>query len=491
MNDLAEKALHGLDVVRRGIAARPVAALGAGGFAIDAVIVVTGARIGADPAAVPIDHWLGLLPAAGYRITGVAMGAVMLAAIGALIGLWLFTLRVSRVRGFGDRQLWMLAALWATPFVIGPPLLSTDIYGYVVHGLLARHGLSPYHHGPLALGNLRVVESIDPTGRSARSTDGPLASLGEHLAVSVSDGRVIPALLVLRVVAVLSVVVIGHLAADLAGTRRADALCLTIVNPAVLIFVVSAGHVAGVLGAVLIATLAAASQGRWGLAVVLVCIAAGLKPVALLVVPAVVAAHAIGGRVRIAWRIGLRDAGIAVATLAVVALAVPFGLGWITNLAAAARGHVPFAPSSLIADVIGFVVPSASYDDLAAGGRIATGVAGATVVCYLYATIRARPLEHTMGFALLAGGVLAPVLFPSSLLWGILCLAPTAMGARRDWVIALSCAACVLAPAGLGNRGGQYATIGALALIAVVLLPRLRVRHHNWLLTAGRVSVGD
>lgn len=490
MNDLAEKALHGLDVARREIAARPVLSLATAGFLVAAVVVVTGGRIGAARASLPIGHWFGLLPGAGYRITGIAMGAVLLAAIVALIGLWLLTLRVSRVRRFGDRELWTIAALWATPFVIGPPLLSTDIYGYVARGLLARHGLSPYHHGPIALGDLRIVDAIDPVWRTARSTDGPLASLGEHLAVSVTGGKVIPTVVVLRIVAALSVIVIGRLAADLAGPRRANALCLTILNPAVLILVVSAGSVAGVLGAVLLATLLAASQRRWVQAVVLACVAAGLKPVALLAVPAVIVVHAIGNRARIAWRIGLRDVAIAAVTLAVIVLAVPFGLGWIANLSAAAHEQVPFAPSSVIADVVGFIVPSASFDDLAAGGRIAAGVAGVTVLAYLFTTIGSRPLERTIGFALLAAAILAPVVYPSFLLWGMLCVAPSAMGARRDWVIALSCVACVLTPVGLGERGGQYATIGALALIAVVLVPRLLVRRHNALVTGSQLSAG-
>ena len=73
------------DAARREIVARPVPALAATGFGFAAVIVVTGGRIGAAPAAVPLNHWLGLLPEAGYRITGVAMGVVMLAAIGALL----------------------------------------------------------------------------------------------------------------------------------------------------------------------------------------------------------------------------------------------------------------------------------------------------------------------------------------------------------------------------------------------------------------------
>jgi hypothetical protein len=167
---------------------------------------------------------------------------------------------------------------------------------------------------------------------------------------------------------------------------------------------------------------------------------------------------------------------------------VPFGLGWINNLSAAAHEHVPFAPSSLIADLIGLVIPSASFDDLATGGRIAAGFAGVTVLLYLFATLRTRPLERTIGFALLAAAVLAPVVYPAFLLWGVLCLAPAAMGSRRDWVIAISAVACVASPVGLGTRGGQYAALGAFVVIAAVLLPRLTMRYRATVAAAAQTA---
>ena len=205
MNDLAEKALHGLQAARREIAARPVPALAVGGFAAAAVIVVTGGRIGAAPAAVPLDRWFGLLPSAGYRIGGIGMGAAMFAAIIALLGLWLLALRVSRQRRFSVADVWTIAGAWAVPFTVGPPVLSTDVYGYVAHGLLMRDGLSPYHHGPSTLGAQRIVAAIDPSWRSAHSTDGPLTLLVEHLAVSVSGGSAVGAVVVLRLIAIVSV----------------------------------------------------------------------------------------------------------------------------------------------------------------------------------------------------------------------------------------------------------------------------------------------
>ncbi|HZZ95696.1 MAG TPA: hypothetical protein VFE19_01680 [Jatrophihabitantaceae bacterium] len=472
MNDLAEKALHGLDIARREIAARPVTSLGIAGFVVSGAVVFTGGRLGPAPAAVPLDHWLGLLPPAGYQVTGVAMGAVMLAAIGALLALWLLTMHVSRARNFLPSQVWTIATMWAVPFAVGPPQLTTDVYRYVAAGELARRAHSPYHHGADSLGNLRLIDVIDPAWRSARSTDGPLTTLIDHLAVSVSGGSVIAAVVVLRIVAVLSVIALGRLAADLAGTRRTAAVCLAVLNPAVLLVVVSAGLVTGLIAALLLAAILAARRRRWLRAVILACIAAGLKPIVLITVAAIITVHVLGLPAPARLRAALRDGVVALLGLTVCVFSVPFGLGWIANLSSAMHARTAFAPASVVGNLMGFVVSAASYDDLVAGGRIAAGFAAVTVLGYLFLTVRTRSLEATIGFALLAVGILAPVLYPSYLLLGVLCLAPTATAVRRDWVIALSCVACVLAPVGLGDRGGLYATCVALAIIGGWLLVR-------------------
>ena len=341
MNDLAEKALDGLIAARRAIAARPVPALGVSGFVFASTIVVTGARLGAAPAAVPIDRWLGLLPEAGYHITGVAMGLVMLAAIVGLLATWIVAFVVAVRTRLATRALWTLGAVWALPFVVGPPLLSTDVFGYVARGLISRAGGSPYSRAPSDLGELRIVDAIDPTWRGTQSSDGPLSTLLGHLVVSLCGGAIVPALLVFRVIALASVVVIGRCAHELsAGHRPQSALCLTILNPAVLLFVVSAGQLVGLFAALLLVTLVATRRRRWAGAAVSVALAAALKPAALVAVPVVIAYHVFGQPRREIWRRGLRDVGLIAAVLTASTLAVPRGLGWLANLGDAFHEHL-------------------------------------------------------------------------------------------------------------------------------------------------------
>ncbi len=486
MNDLVEKVLHGFGQARERIARRPLVLLCVGGFAAASLTMFAGARIGAAPAALPLDTWLGLLPRAGYEVSDLVPGLSMLAGIAVLCGLWLLIVLAARGRRLDEAQLWTLAASWSFPFVLGPPLLSTDVFGYVAHGLLARNQLNPYHHGPSALGDSILVNAIDPTWRSAASTQGPLGSALEHLLVIVGADNPLAAVLLFRALAVASVVAIGQLAAELAGHRRASAIAVTVLNPLTLLYLVSAAHLDALFVALVLASLVAAAQRRWTRALLLVCIAAGLKPIGLVAVVAVVVAHSARQQPGFAWRVALRDATVALAALIASVLSVPYGLGWAANLGTVTREHTPFAPASVVSDVISVIVTSASFDDLATGGRLSLVLAGATAVAYLLVTVRARPLEHTVGYALLALGLCGPVLYPWFLSWGVLVLAPTAIRARRDWVLALSVAACVLAPAGFVQHTAERVSLAALALIGAALFACLAARRERSLRAASQ-----
>lgn len=470
MNDLAEKALDGLIAARRAVRARPVPALAGVGFVAAGAVVVTGARLGAAPAAVPINRWLGLLPDAGYRITGAGMGLAMLVAIIALLATWIVTFVVAVRTRLSERQLWSLAAMWSLPFVIGPPLLSTDVFAAVARGLLSQAGISPYSKPPSRLGDLRIVDAIDPTWRGAQSSDGPLSTLLGHLVATLCAGAVVPAVLVFRFLALVSVVVVGRCARELAtGRRRQTAQCLTILNPLVMLFVVSAAQLVGVLLALLLVALVAVRRRRWAAAAVTFALAAALKPVALVAVPVLIAYHAFGqARREIARRVA-RDVGLVAVVFAALTAAVPHGLGWIADMGEAFHEHVGYTPSNAVANLIGLVVPAA-YDDVQTGARIATAVAGVIAVIALLATLRARPLEQTLGFALLTTALAAPVLYPQFVLWGVICLAPRASATQRNWLVALSCAACLASPDGLGPRGGEIAAFAGIAGVALTLV---------------------
>lgn len=488
MNDLAEKALRGLNVARREVVAHPMITFGTLGFAISTALVVAGSRVNAARPTRPISTWLGLQDTHGARPTDWAPGAAMLGAVVALVVLWLVVVRYVRRHDQRENRLWGVAATWALPFVLGPPLLGTSVQSYVAFGLLQRHGLSPYDFGPNRLDADRIVAAIEPGARGTPSSAGPLGTLVQHLAVSASAGSAVGALLILRVVGVVAAVLIGRFAADLSGMLRSRALTLTILNPLLLLYVVSAARLDGLMLALALAAINAANQRRWMASIVLACIAGSVSGQAFVILPAIVTVHWLGRRSVPTWLLLGRDVLVAAVTTALAGFPVRDGFGWLWTIAKQFSAHTPFAVTSGVAKLLTPVVRGASYDDLAAGARITAITAMVCVIGYLLVTARQRALERTAGYALLALALLAPVLYPWYLLWGTLCLAPTANGSRRTAVLALCAAGCLLTPPGFTPTTTNVITGIALALVAAAAgFPAVRRTQRSRLaLSAGR-----
>jgi len=98
------------------------------------------------------------------------------------------------------------------------------------------------------------------------------------------------------------------------------------------------------------------------------------------------------------------------------------------------------------------------------------------IVIYLLATARDRSLNRTVGYGLLALALSGPVVYPWYMLWGILCLVPTARVARLDWLVLASGLFCVIAPPGFGsNTTVIFATIEVMIALAMIS-PRVLAR---------------
>ncbi|MDT4978440.1 MAG: alpha,6-mannosyltransferase [Pseudonocardiales bacterium] len=476
MTELNQGALRVLTFARNGVRSHPATALAIAGFIAASVVVVAGGRIGTVKATIPLTTWLGLLSAQGRGSGDYLPGTLMLGAIIALIGLWIIAIRLFRSGERAERRVWWIAGAWSIPFVVGPPMLSNDVWTYAAQGLMQRNGLDPYSVGPSALGNVHVVAAVDPAWRSLPSPYGPLATTVQHLAIAISGGSPLGAALVFRALGVVCFIAIGLLAADLAGRRRIQALTLTILNPLLLLHVVSGAHLEGIMCALLLGALVAANQGRWLLAVVVACAAGSVKAPAFIAVLAIIAMHGEGYRGWAAWRIMARDIALAAVSILGMTVIVRNGWGWLQALNTPTLGHTPLAPASLVADLFDPVVRAASFDDLAAGGRITTMLAAVCIVIYLTVTARRRPLPRTVGYGLLAVGLLGPVVYPWYLLWAVVCLAPTARAAHRDWIVLISAFACVLNPPGFTSTISTDLSIAALVLVGVIVALQHRAR---------------
>lgn len=441
-----------------------------GGAAAGIAVVVGGGQVGPLPGSVRLTGWLGLQAAdAVDPATEWWPGALMTAGMATLVALWLVALRLR----LGQRQIWKIAGWWSAPLILGPPVLSSDVYTYVAQGLMTVHGFDPYHGGPNELGSLTAVRAVDPTWRGVPSPYGPLATLVERLAVQIGGGAV-GGILVLRLLAVLSVVGLGVFGVRLvARERRPLVLTLLVLNPLVLLQVVSAVHFEGLMTALTVAALLALRRGHPRLAIVLAFAAGAVKAPALVVVLAVAAAAVIGLR----WRDAIRDllvsATVATACAAVMSLAFPpDAWGWIKALETPTQGRTPIAPATLLSDLLGHIVPFAANADVEQAGRIASlGLAGCIVLALLL-TVAHRPLPATAGLALLAVALLGPVLYPWYLLWGLVCLAPFVRGRQISWYAAVSVIGAMTKLWGLTTPANVAVTAAVLVGAAIVAFGR-------------------
>jgi hypothetical protein len=272
------------------------------------------------------------------------------------------------------------------------------------------------------------------------------------------------------------------------GSHRARALTLSVLNPLVLLYVVSSPHLDGLMMAFVLASLAAADQRRWLVSVALACIAGSVTAQGFVVLPVVIAVHWLGRRTVAVWRLVGRDLLVAIVITGVIGIAVPDGFGWLSTVGKQFSNHTPFSVAGAIGKALTPIVRGASYDDLAVGGRITAMTAMVCVIGYLVATASHRALERTAGYALLAMGLLAPVLYPWYVLWGALCLAPTANGARRAGVLTLGAAACVLTPPGFSIATTNVITSIDLVVVAGIAAGVLFLSRHR---QAETVSAGS
>lgn len=450
----------------------------AAGFAASALTVVAGGHVGTVRVNIPLSTWFGLLSRNGYRPgESVVPGLLLMAGIAGLVVLWLLLVRGPHPAVRTERQVWLMAGAWVTPLLVGPPLLSNDVYSYAAQGLLVDRGLDPYSVGPSALGNGPALGAVDPSWRSVPSPYGPLATWFQHFAVVLAGGNPLGAVIVFRLAAAACVVGIGVLAAALAGPRRIPALTLIVLNPLVLIQVISAAHLEGLLCVLLLGALLAQRRGNHVLSIVLGCAAAAIKVPAMVVVMATIVARQRGARP--VWLAVARDIGLAIAACLGFTMLVPHGWGWISALNTPTLSYTTGAPASVLADVLHLFIRWASFDDLAMAGRAAALLAAVCIVAYLTATTRQRPLEVTVGFGLLAIALLSPVIYPWYLLWGVLCLAPVARGVLRKLIIVTCASAAAMAVPGLPGYAADLIA-AALAGCAAVMLFGVRVPVGRW-----------
>ena len=383
----------------------------------------------------------------------------------------------------GLREALVVVALWWAPLLLGPPLCSLDAYAYVAQGEVARRGEDPYTVAPSSLPPGPVRDSVDTRWLDDGSPYGPLAMAAGRLAASAPGPQPVSGVLALRAVAIASLAAACALAGLLAQRLRkpaGDAVVLLGGNPLSILHIVGGVHYEALMAVMLLAALLSARHRRPVLAAAFIGVAAAVKAPAILALPFLAippARSMIGTKLRGGWVAGAARAGAAaaVALLAVTWL-VGLNLNWVRNITGGARVLSFLAPTTWLTGLLRLFGAPPS------GAQTFAMAVGLVVALVTVAVLHRRPgsgiRERRLGLALVAVPLLAPVLQPWYLLWGLGVLAGTEAGRRNRRVLLGSIVLAFLThPGGRGHltAAGPVGLALGVALIFLGVVPWWRL----------------
>ncbi|HEY5142106.1 MAG TPA: polyprenol phosphomannose-dependent alpha 1,6 mannosyltransferase MptB [Solirubrobacteraceae bacterium] len=292
-------------------------------------------------------------------------------------------------------------------FLLAPPILSADLFGYVTFGRLgALHGLDPYTHAAIAAPDDAAYRFVG--WHHSRSPYGPLFTVLTYGLVQLGVAGSVWALKAVAFAASLGIVAIVWHLARAGGNDPRRAAAIVGLNPMLLVYAVGGGHNDLLMLVVMVGAVALVLAGREGAGGASAVAAAGLKISAVVLLPFLV----LGARRR-----GRALAGAALALVAVALTAVlAFGshaTGFAEVLSVQQRYVSNFSVPNGIRDVLGL-------HSFAPWLRTSLQVALVAAVGLLLVRVwRGADWVAAAGWALLALTVTATWLMPWYTIWAL------------------------------------------------------------------------
>lgn len=169
-------------------------------------------------------------------------------------------------------------------FLLGPPLLSTDVFNYIEYGRLGvLHGLNPYTATPSAIPGDAAFPFVG--WRDATSVYGPAFTLGTYATAPLGVGGALWALKALAAASSLGCVVLVWKAAARLGRRPLEAAMFFGLNPLLLVYAVGGAHNDVLMIALGIGAIVLLVEGRERASGLTVVGAAAVKASAAILLP--------------------------------------------------------------------------------------------------------------------------------------------------------------------------------------------------------------
>jgi len=258
------------------------------------------------------------------------------------------------------RAIW----LWTAPLAFAAPILSRDVYSYLMQGAMMRDGFDPYEEGA-AVNPGPYLWEVSHDWRNTTTPYGPLhLGLGKLVTTAVGD-NVALGVVVYKLLSLAGFALIAHSVPRIAsriGGNPAVAVWLGVANPVMLLHMVGGMHNESVMvGLVSVGLLSCLASRRFTPGIALIALALSLKATAAIALPFVVwmMYHRYAQQRRTWWaRLGVFTAAgawtVAVSALVVNLVTVASGSswGWLAEISGNSKVVNPLSGPTLVADLI-------------------------------------------------------------------------------------------------------------------------------------------
>jgi len=349
-------------------------------------------------------------------------------------------------RGVPVRTMMSVFALWSLPVLVIAPLFSRDAYSYAAQGEMVSHHMNPYLYGPFELGNNSYTAPVDPLWGNAPAPYGPMFLQVDGFVARITFHNELATIVLLRLLALVGVLLIAACVPRLARLYHRDGaelFTLMVLNPVTIFHLIGGAHNDALMLGLLVAGLTLAKEKRpiWG--IVLCALATAVKAPAAL------------GILYIGWSwlgtgVPIRDRIRPVVTAGLIGVGIleffsyvsGLGWGWVGTLGTPGVVRSWASPTTGLAFAVTGIA-HLGHIGLGLGGvltvtrflgLLVSAVAG---VWLLLNSDRIGTLK-ALGLTLLIFVLLGPVVQPWYLSWGLVLLAPVAVGQLRSLVIGLS-----------------------------------------------------
>jgi hypothetical protein len=359
---------------------------------------------------------------------------------------WGMTRLYARCPGVATKKMLWVFALWATPMLVIAPLFSRDAYSYAAQGEMVSHHMNPYLYGPFELGNNSYTAPVDPLWGNAPAPYGPLFLQVDGLLTRITFHNELATIILLRLLALVGVLLIARCVPKLARLYHRDGaelFTLMVLNPVTILHLVGGAHNDALMLGLLLTGLVAAKEKRPIVGILFCALATAIKA------PAAVGILYVGwswlgpeastrDRLRPVVTAGLIGAGV----LGFFSYVSGLGWGWVTILGTPGAVRSWTAPTTSLALLFTGMAHVAhvgvGLSGVLTGTRALGLLAAAVVGVWLLLNSDRIGTLKAVGLTLLVFVILGPVVQPWYLSWGLILLAPVALGRLRSLIIGLS-----------------------------------------------------